>query len=173
MIDLKEELMKIKIKKLDERAKVPTKANPGDAGYDLYATEVGINKDIGYFEVKTGLAFEIPKGHVGYIFPRSSISKKKLFLSNSVGVVDSGYRGEVTFRFKPTNVGSGLYEEGDRVGQLIVMPIPEIEFEVVKNLSETQRGSGGYGSSDGEKEEVTTRDTGATDKGTSTGESEA
>ena len=108
---------------------------------------------IGNVVYGTGLAFEIPEGYVGLLFPRSSNAKKDLLLSNSVGVLDSGYRGEVTFKFKPCEVFEKpdltypeKYEVGDRIGQLIIIPYPHIEFEVVEELSDTDRGAGGYGS---------------------------
>lgn len=138
--------MQIKIKKLHEDAVIPTKAHENDAGFDLVAIsrKYGLS---GYLEFGTGLAFAIPEGHVGYIFPRSSISDKNMQLSNSVGVIDSSYRGEITFRFKPSSTGRGTYTIGDKIGQLIVMPIPEVEFVEVDELDETERGTSGYGSS--------------------------
>ncbi len=90
--------MKVKIKRLNSNAKIPTYANPGDAGMDIYATSMKFTED--YIEYGTGLSFEVPEGYVMLIFPRSSISNKDLVLSNSVGVLDSGYRGELRFRFK-------------------------------------------------------------------------
>ena len=140
--------MKIKIKKLSSDAVMPTKAHPTDAGFDLVATSRNID-DYGNLVYGTGLAFEIPEGYVGFLFPRSSISKKNLILTNSVGVLDCHYRGEVTFKFKGVDFWSGIprvYDKGDRIGQLVVMPIPEIKFEFADKLSETDRGEGGYGS---------------------------
>lgn len=143
--------MKVKIKKLSENAIIPQYAHDTDAGLDLVATSMKWDGE-GNFVYGTGLAFEIPKGYVGLIFPRSSNAKKNLLLSNSVGVIDSGYRGEVTFKFKPTktqnivNPSKGLYAIGDRIGQLIILPYPKIEFEEVEELSESERGEGGYGS---------------------------
>lgn len=139
--------MKVKIKKLGPEGVIPKKAHESDAGFDLTATSRRMDKS-GFIEFGTSLSFAIPEGHVGLIFPRSSISKINMCLSNSVGVVDSHYRGEVRFRFKPSNAGNGIYEVGDRVGQLIIMPYPEIEFEEVEELDETDRGEGGFGSSD-------------------------
>jgi dUTP pyrophosphatase len=97
-------------------------------------------------EYGTGLAVEIPEGHVGLLFPRSSISNSGLILTNSVGVIDSGYRGEIKFRFKHIP-DTAYYKPGDRIGQLIVMPYPEIDFQEVEELSSTERGEGGFGSS--------------------------
>lgn len=144
--------MKVKIKKLHPDAVIPSYAKPGDAGMDLTAVSKDYDQD-GNMVYRTGLALEIPNGFVGLLFPRSSNSKKALTLCNSVGVLDSGYRGEVIFKFKPTMKfpveGSEFskYEVGDRVGQLIVIPFPPVEFEEVKELSSTERSDGGFGSS--------------------------
>lgn len=143
--------MKVRIKKLVPEAVVPHKAFESDAGFDLVATS-RTKDEYGCIVYGTGLAFEIPEGHVGLLFPRSSNAKKDIVLSNSVGVLDSHYRGEVTFKFKAAqrcdNVASGnIYCVGDRIGQMIIMPYPEVEFEEAEELSETDRGTGGYGSS--------------------------
>lgn len=138
--------MKLKIKKLSENAVIPQYAKPGDAGLDLTATSieyVGVRKVV----YGTGLAFEIPEGHVGLIFPRSSIHKKMQRLSNCVGVIDSGYRGEVKFVFDTHNLAGDEYAVGDRIGQMIVMPFPQMEIEEIEELSETERGETGFGSS--------------------------
>lgn len=155
--------MKIKIKKLSDNAMMPTKAHPTDAGFDLYATSRTID-NYGNVVYGTGLAFEIPEGYAGFLFPRSSNAKMGLLLSNSVGVIDCHYRGEVTMKFKPSLEATAArnpritsfeyfqpdhihrYSEGERIGQLIIMPIPEVEFEFANELSETDRGEGGYGS---------------------------
>jgi len=145
--------MNIKIKKLHPDAIIPTYTKEGDAGLDLTAVNVEFTSD--YISYKTGLAFEIPKGYVGLLFPRSSNSKKNLLLTNSVGVLDSGYRGEVEFRYKLVANGKTLSEDakynrytiGDRIGQIIILPYPQIEFEEVEELSSTDRGEGGFGSS--------------------------
>lgn len=136
--------MRIKIKKLVKSAVIPAYAKEGDAGMDLTATRVWVEGDnICY---GSGLAMEIPKGYVGLVFPRSSIAKKDLLLSNAVGVIDSGYRGEIMAKFKKTK-GDDVYSVGERFVQIIIMPYPFIEFDEVDNLSETERGCGGYGSS--------------------------
>lgn len=138
--------MNVKIKKLHTDAVIPSYAKEGDAGLDLVATTM-LYDDYGNLSYGTGLAFEIPKGYVGLVFPRSSNSKKDLWLTNSVGVIDSGYRGEVTFKYRQVDLKERIYQIGDRVGQLIIMPYPHIEFEEVEELSETERGCGSYGSS--------------------------
>ncbi len=138
--------MKVKFKKLHKDAVIPGYAKPGDAGLDLVATEIKENTS---FQVTygTGLAVEIPEGFVGLIYPRSSIRKYELALSNSVGVIDSGYRGEVGFTFNKTSgLDSLKYNVGDRIGQLVVIPYPTIEPIEVSDLSDTERGEGGFGS---------------------------
>lgn len=138
--------MQIKIKKLKEEAVIPSYGTDFSAGLDLTATSLEkVDKgEYGYYEYGTGLAFEIPEGFVGLIYPRSSISKTGHILANSVAVIDSDYRGEVMFRFK-TIGDSKEYNVGDKIGQLIVMPYPKIEFKLVDELKDTKRGSGGFG----------------------------
>lgn len=146
--------LQVKIKKLHKAAVIPTYAKYGDAGMDLTAISKYYD-DAGNVCYGTGLAFEIPDGYVGLIFPRSSISKKDLALSNSVGVIDSGYRGEVVFKFKDcislsehrTKDFLDDYEIGDRIGQIIILPYPQVSFVEVDELSDTERGKGGFGSS--------------------------
>lgn len=167
--------MRVKIKKLHENAVMPYKAHATDAGFDLVATSRTFDED-GNVVYGTGLAFEIPEGYVGLLFPRSSNAKKDLSLTNSVGVLDSCYRGEVIFKFKAslcykhTNYGwqhdadcysvesnresfinakdaPKMYAVGDRIGQLIIMPLLDVGFEFADELSDSERGMGGYGSS--------------------------
>ena len=167
--------MKVKVKKLIDTAVISQYAKEGDAGIDLTATS-RVYDHYGNVSYGTGLAFEIPEGYVGLLFPRSSISKQELSLANSVGVIDSGYRGEVILKFKPTlAIFSKVetkslnqikisdeteqieipelyanqfnhYDIGDRVGQLVILPYPKIELNEVKELSNTERGSGKFGS---------------------------
>jgi|TARA_R110002012_G_scaffold295268_1_gene491720 dUTP pyrophosphatase len=135
--------MKVKIKKLHKDAVIPKYAKDGDAGMDLTAVEVA--SDGGTITYKTGIAVEIPRWHVGLLFPRSSVYKTGQRLTNCVGVIDSGYRGEIMMKFTLSPY-QREYDIGDRVGQLIIMPYPKIEFEEVEELSETARGNTGYGS---------------------------
>lgn len=138
--------MKVSITKLNKDAVLPAYSRDGDAGLDITATGMSIQEK--YIEYTTGIAMAIPEGHVGLIFPRSSISNKELLLSNCVGVIDSNYRGEIKFRFKYNEADpSDYYSVGDRVGQIIIMPYPKIEFVLTDQLPETNRGSGGFGSS--------------------------
>lgn len=138
--------MKVKIKKLVENAVIPQYSKNGDAGMDLTCISEKWNENNTMVAYDTGLAVEIPEGYVGLLFPRSSIAKTSLILSNSVGVIDSGYRGSIMLKYRYPEEGM-VYEIGDRVGQLIILPYPQIEFEEVEELSDTDRGSGGFGSS--------------------------
>ena len=146
--------MKVNVKKLDSNAVVPTYAKHGDAGMDLTAISKEYDEH-GNVCYSTGLAFEIPNGFVGLLFPRSSNTKKDLILGNSVGVIDSGYRGEVVLKFRPVmpldrdiEFGPREYNIGDRIGQIVIIPVPQIEFNVVDELSTSDRGVGGFGSTD-------------------------
>ena len=134
--------MKVNIKKLVENAVIPTYAKPGDAGMDIYSTSIEVGED-GVVTYGTGLSMEIPEGYVGLLFPRSSNYKQDLVLCNSVGVIDSGYRGEIMLKY--FQIGENMYKVGDRVGQIIILPYPQIEFTEVENLSKTERGEGGFG----------------------------
>ena len=119
----------IPIKKLNENAVIPQYAHLTDAGLDLVAVSVE-NDEYGNIVCHTGLAIEIPEGYVGLLFPRSSVSKYFLSLCNCVGVIDSGYRGEIILKFNDTYnfnpkvecKGKNYYQKGDKVGQLIIMP---------------------------------------------------
>ena len=141
----KKKNLKVRIKKLVENAVIPHYAKSGDAGLDLTVTKVKHKK--GKVKYYSGLAFEIPQGYVGLLFPRSSNANKDLLMTNSVGVIDSGYRGEVTAVFqKTTLLQPEKYHIGERFAQLIILPYPQIEFEEVEELSTTERGANGYGS---------------------------
>jgi dUTP pyrophosphatase len=140
--------MQVKIKKLNENAVIPSYAKDGDAGMDLVATSI-ISETQTQITYGIGLALEIPKGFVGLIFPRSSVRKTRLMLSNCVGVVDSGYRGELQATFNKVNQNSQAendYKVGDRIAQIMIIPHPPIEFEETDELSDTERGEGGFGS---------------------------
>ena len=146
--------MKVNVKKLDSNAVIPTYGRHGDAGMDLTATSKWYDEH-GNVCYGTGLAFEIPNGFVGLLFPRSSNTKKDLILGNSVGVIDSGYRGEVVLKFRELlpserdiEFGPREYEIGDRIGQIVILPYTQITFNVVDELSTTDRGVGGFGSTD-------------------------
>ena len=135
--------MRVRIKKTHPNAVIPAYANFGDAAVDLVATKVW-KDEFGNICYGTGLAMEIPPRFVGLLFPRSSVSKKDLRLANSVGVIDSGYRGEIILKFDAN--GENLYNVGDRVGQLMLIENPTIHFVEVINLPASDRAFGGFGS---------------------------
>ena len=138
--------MNIKFKKLSENAVIPSKAHDFDAGLDLIAVSKKNDTKGRYIEYGTGLAMEIPEHCVGLIFPRSSISKTSLNLRNSVGVIDSGYRGEIKLRFGVDNDSNIEYSLYDKIGQILILEMPNLEIQEVKQLSKSSRGSGGFGS---------------------------
>lgn len=141
--------MKVKIKKLCEHATIPFKSNPLDAGMDLVAVDHRYDREYDFDEFGTGIAIELPPGYVGLVFPRSSISRTPHALCNSVGVVDASYQGEIKLRFRRTAEAKEHldYCVGDRIGQLIIMPIPTIDWTEVKDFTKvTNRGSKGFGS---------------------------
>lgn len=192
------ENLKVKIKKLHEDAVIPSYAKEGDMGMDLTAVSVEYNEEMDCYIYHTGLAFEVPKGYGMFLFPRSSNRKTESYMTNHVGVLDSGYRGELLLCFKNrTSVNttfsviantkaleslylksmngeslpaimaniSGVradnkshyekdvknliyapYKKGERIAQLVIMPYPQVEFEEVEELSNTERGEGGHGS---------------------------
>lgn len=159
--------LQVNFKKLSDTAKIPVKAHFADAGFDVYADSISVKED--FIEYGTGLAFSLPEGYAMLIYPRSSISKKQLILCNGVGVLDPGYNGELKIRFKiiqnemkliensiydfaNRNVYSGTkpvkaYKVGDRVAQLVIVPLPTVDFLEVDELEDSDRGSGGFGSS--------------------------
>jgi len=127
-------------------AQKPKFGKPGDAGADLTATSMTLFMD-DHIVYGTGLAVEIPEGMVGLVFPRSSIRNTTLSMANSVGVIDSGYRGEILISFKMLDKNEVVgYTIGDRIAQLVIMPVPLIQYKEVDELSETQRGTDGHGS---------------------------
>ncbi len=139
--------MKIQFKKLVPTAQKPKFGKPGDAGADLVATSVDTSRG-DQVVYGTGLAVEIPEGMVGLVFPRSSVRNYNLSMANSVGVIDSGYRGEimVTFNFNSRTPDNTIYQVSDRIAQLVIIPVPLAQYVEVEELSETQRGTEGHGS---------------------------
>lgn len=152
-------MKEVNIKKLRPNAVLPLYATEGAAGADLTAASIQYYnkfneevfpesfaewKSITKVKYNLGLAFEIPKGYAMFLFPRSSVMKQELILSNCVGVIDSDYRGEVSAIFY-VKEGSRLYEVGERCCQMVIMPVSQVKFNVVEELSETERGEGGYG----------------------------
>ena len=141
--------MKVRIKKLDERATLPTYGTEFSAGADLYslggeAVTIEPHKTV---LIKTGLAIEIPEGYCGLIFARSGLaSKRGLAPANKVGVVDADYRGEVMVALHNHSEIPATVEAHERVAQLVVTPFLKVEYELADELSDTVRGEGGFGS---------------------------
>ena len=136
----------VKVKKLDPNAVIPSYSKVGDAGMDLTISNIKENTSFS-ITYGFGIAMEIPKGHVGLVFPRSSVRNQDLILSNCVGVIDSGYRGEIQATFKKTQgLDSFKYKVGERGAQIIILPYPEVFMTEVPELSNTERGEGGFGS---------------------------
>jgi dUTP pyrophosphatase len=142
--------MELKFKKLTEQATTPVRAHATDAGIDLTVLSIEpVQNECGQLMLRyhTGLAVEIPEGYVGLLFPRSSIYKKSLAMTNSVGVIDSGYRGEImVVMHTTTDVVPAIYKPGDRFCQLVIVPNPVFDVNVVEELNESDRGEGGFGS---------------------------
>jgi len=141
----------VKFRKLVPEAVTPRYAQDGDAGMDL--TSTSFRRTETFMEYGTGIAVEIPHGHVGLLFPRSSITKapKGVSLKNSVGVIDSNYRGEILVRFEfpySNYHRAEIPDIGDKIAQLIIIPYPKVHLEEVQELSDSNRGAGGFGSTD-------------------------
>ena len=146
---LNQEQILVKVKKLHENAVIPSYSKPGDAGMDLTITSI-LSETKTHVTYGFGVAMEIPFGYVGLIFPRSSIRNYDLALTNCVGVIDSGYRGEIQGTFKKNNWlkqdASEKYNVGDRGAQIIILPYPQVFMVESDELSDTERGTGGFGS---------------------------
>lgn len=138
------ENLKIKFKKMNPNAVMPKQGTAGAAGFDLTAVSLKVTETT--LKYDTGIAVEIPPGYVGLVFPRSSVCKTGLSLANGVGVIDQDFRGSISLVFYKGAELIEAYSYGDRIGQLLIVPIPAVEFMEVDELSETERGAGGYGS---------------------------
>lgn len=162
----------VNFKKLSKKAVIPSYAHPTDAGMDMVAISKTETED--YIEFDTGIAIDLPEGYMGLLFPRSSNSKKDLLLCNSVGVVDVGYHNSIRFRFKKIinpnkltfitdwvnklfgikNFTSKIdydpkeYNIGEKIGQLIIVPYPKIDWNEVSEFPDSERGMEGFGSTD-------------------------
>lgn len=139
-------MIDVKIRKVDANAVIPFRAHPTDAGMDVVAVSMEMTED--YVEYDTGLQFQLPQDYAMLIFPRSSNSKKDLLLCNSVGILDAGYTGNLKLRFKLTTEGytEKIYNPGDKVGQIMIIPYPEVNFIETDDFNETDRGDNGFGS---------------------------
>ncbi len=139
-------MLEVKFKKLTEDAVTPKRMSEGAAGFDLYATS--ITRTAQYVEYGTGIAVEIPEGYAGFLFARSSCSKRGLSLCNGVGVIDADYRGELKVRYYAVSEFFGQWGIGDRIAQISFLPIPLVKLIQTDSLKATDRGEGGFGSTD-------------------------
>lgn len=139
----------MKIKLLHEYAIEPTYSKPGDAGADLYSVEDCIIHARGQRLVRTGVALEIPSGFFGLVRPRSGLATKHGIGINTSGVIDSGYRGELSVTLINHTDVNHRVQIHDRIAQIVFIPVFNPTFEVVSELSETDRGEDGYGSTGG------------------------
>lgn len=160
-------MVEVKIE-LVEKGFMPQKATEGSAAFDCYARSVKWHEDKGYLEIKLGFKTELPKGYVMKLYPRSSVTNRGMMLGNSVGIIDSDYRGEVAARFYPNassivavmpNAGSSkalkqyceeVYRVGEGCAQFIIEKLEDVELKEVESetISRTARGDGGFGSTD-------------------------
>ena len=143
--------MTVKVKKLSENAVLPQKAHKSDAGFDLTVSRITTElNEVGELIIvyHTDLCMEIPEGYFGALFSRSSVSRKPLSQTNAVGVVDSGYRGEIVAKFRSTvpAVVPSVYKEGERFAQLVILPVPDIDMVEADTLGSSDRGEAGLGS---------------------------
>lgn len=138
----------LKLKKLDEELPTPAYANPGDAGLDLYAAKDVTLQPGQRVMIPTGIAIAIPQGYAGFVQPRSGLAAKQGFsIVNTPGLIDSGYRGEIGVIGLNTDTQSKIaIKRGDRVAQLVIQEVPVVELLEVNELDETERSSGGFGS---------------------------
>ena len=141
--------MIVSFQRLSEAARAPQRANEHDAGWDLRAAEEASLAPGERASVGTGIAVAIPEGHAGLVLPRSGLAARHgIALVNAPGLIDAGYRGEIRVLLLNTDrTASFEIEPGDRIAQLVITELPEVEFEEAGSLSETARGSGGFGSS--------------------------
>jgi dUTP pyrophosphatase len=139
----------VAFQRLSEAAREPERANAHDAGWDLRAAEAATILPGARASVGTGIAVAIPEGHAGFVLPRSGLAARHgIALVNAPGLIDSGYRGEIRILLLNTDrTESFVIALGDRIAQLVITELPEVEFAEFQSLSETARGSGGFGSS--------------------------
>ena len=141
---------------MKSEGKLPTRATAGDAGLDLYSTRITQEMDNSgklVLVYHTDIAVEIPENHVGLLFMKSSVAKRSLMLCNCVGVVDAQYRGELMMKYKiTTDAMPTIYQIGEPCGQLVIVPVQILEPTLVNELSETERGTMGFGEADENKQ---------------------
>ena len=134
------------VKRLNEYVELATRGSKWSAGLDLYCPfDVVVPADT-QKKIPLGIAVQIPDFHVGLLVPRSSMHKTPLRMANSVGVIDADYRGELSIAYENVSCSDYTIFRGDRIAQLIIVPVVMVDVEEVNSLSETERGDGGYGS---------------------------
>lgn len=142
--------MEVKFKKVHSDATIPSYAHDGDAGLDLTAISFTQEYDRSgklVLVYHTGIAVEIPEGYVGLLFMRSSVSKYSVSMTNAVGIIDCIYRGEIMVKMKlTTDAVPTIYQPGEKIAQLVIVPYLKAELNEVEELAETERGEGGFGS---------------------------
>jgi dUTP pyrophosphatase len=140
--------MTLKVRRLDGRARLPTRAYPGDAGLDLYALEDAALDPGERASVRTGIAVEIPDGEAGLVLPRSGLAARHgIALVNAPGLIDSGYRGELRILLLNTDPAETFrVEPGDRIAQLVIAPIVRAAWQATEQLPSSERAAGGFGS---------------------------
>lgn len=139
--------MKLKIKRLNSSAIIPEQQSEGAAGIDLaMPIDLAVGRPNSVHYIKMGFAIEVPKNHMALIAPRSSLHKLKASLANTLGIIDSDYRGEIIVPLLFHGDGILLLERGQRIAQLIVTPTPKYDIIEVQRLTKTGRGDGGFGS---------------------------
>lgn len=141
--------MILRVRRVDPLAQLPSRANPGDAGYDLHAVERVVLLPGGRSRVRTGIAVELPENHAGWVVPRSGLADRHgIALVNAPGLIDSGYRGEVSVLMLNTD-GEVAFtvEAGMRIAQLVIAPVAAPEVVEADVLEASVRGDGGFGSS--------------------------
>ena len=141
--------MSLRVRRLDPRALLPTRAYPGDAGLDLYALHDGALGPGERASVRTGIAVEIPEGQAGLVLPRSGLARRHgISVVNAPGLIDAGYRGEVEVLLLNTDRHEAFaIQAGDRIAQLVIVAVYAPEVAEVEELALSQRGAGGFGSS--------------------------
>jgi len=141
--------MELRFRILDDAATLPSRAHAGDAGLDLHAAQAAHIGPGERWQVSTGLAVEIPEGHAGLVLPRSGLALRYgISLVNAPGLIDSGYRGEVGVLLLNNDPAEVFrVEPGDRIAQLVVVPIAGLEPVTAERLAASERGEGGFGSS--------------------------
>lgn len=136
----------MKVKLVNEYEQLPTRGSKDAAGLDLYCPfHIKVPAD-SQKKIPLGIAVEIPQGYIGLLVPRSSMSKTPLRCANSVGIIDADYRGELSIAYENISCSDYTIFRGDRIAQLIIVPIAIVDVEEAQTLSETERGDGGYGS---------------------------